>query len=118
MQVDGLEANLESPLPASLPAGAATAVFLSCTCFHREERIGGMELVVGGARRRSAASGMPRPDVHDARRLPGSFRSGFWGTVVVEPPAEVAVAARLAGGRELIAPLGTVQAAPRRQPPR
>ena len=118
MQVDGLEVNLESPLPASLPAGTATAVFLSGTCFHREERIGGLELVVGGARRRSAAYGMPRPDVHDARRVPGSFRSGFWGTVVVEPPADVAVAARLAGGRELIAPLGTVQAAPRRQPPR
>jgi hypothetical protein len=115
MTGDGLEANLESPLPASLPEGSTTAVFVSGTCFHRHERVERVELMVGGARFRPAAFGMPRPDVHDAWRLPGAFKSGFWATVVVEPPAEIAVVARLAGGRELTAPLGRVDVAP---PPR
>jgi glycosyltransferase involved in cell wall biosynthesis len=107
---DALEANLESPLPAALPRGRPTAVFLSGTCFHRRERITRVELIVGGERRRPAASGMPRPDVYDAWHAPGSFRSGFWGTVVVETPAEIAVAVRLAGGSELTAPLGAIAA--------
>jgi hypothetical protein len=112
MPGDGLEANLESPLPAALPEGSATAVFLSGTCFHRHERVERVDLAVGGARLRPAAFAMPRPDVHDAWRVPGAFRSGFWATVVVEPPAEIAVVARLAGGRELTAPLGRVDVAP------
>ena len=120
MPGEGLEANLENRLPASLPIGTTTAVFLAGTCFHRGERIVRLELVVGGARHRAAAFGMPRPDVFDAWRVPGSFRSGFWGTVTVEARGrvEISVAARLADGRELTAPLGAIEAAEPEPTPR
>lgn len=117
MTRERLEANLESPLPATLPAGSATAVFLSGTCFHPAERIARLELIVDGARTRPAAFAMPRPDVFEVWRAPGSFRSGFWGTVVIEPPAEIALAARLAGGRELTMSLASVEAAVPEPPP-
>jgi len=120
MPGDGLVVNLESPLPAALPVGSASAVFCSGTCFHRRERIVGLELVAGGVRHRPAAFGMPRPDVFDALREPGSFRSGFWGTVTVEArgPVELAAAVRLAGRRELVAPLGRIDTAAPEPPPR
>jgi glycosyltransferase involved in cell wall biosynthesis len=104
-------ANLESPLPASLPAGAATAVFCCGTCFHRHERVAALELVVDGARHQPDAIRMPRPD---GRRLgPRGFRSGFWGTVPVVAgeagSVEIALAARLASGAEEVAALGAIE---------
>lgn len=118
MSRDGLETNLESPLPTALPAGTATAVFVAGTCFHRFGRVDGLELVVDGRRSRPAAFGMPRPDVFDAWRLPRAFRSGFWATVVVEPPAEIGVAVRLGGGGEVTVPLARIDAAEPEPPPR
>jgi glycosyltransferase involved in cell wall biosynthesis len=95
-----LVAQLESPLPASLPVGAATAVFCYGTCLHRRERIARLEIVVDGRRHRPAAAGMPR-------------RSAFWGTVPVPARAapgavEVGVVARLASGAEVGTPLGRI----------
>src|SRR5688572_21620323 len=103
MPDDGLVVNLESLLPAALPAGSATAVFCSGTCFHRRERIARLELVVGGERHRPAAFAMPRPDLYDATGERRAFRSGFWGTVpvVASGAVELGVAVRLASGREL-----------------
>jgi hypothetical protein len=110
-----LVANLESPLPASLPAGTGTALYLSGTCFHRRTRIAALAILVDGARHRPAAFRMPRPDVFDADAA--GFRSGFWGTVPIaaraEPGAiELALAARPARGAELRAPLGRIEIVP------
>jgi hypothetical protein len=106
-----LVANLESPLPASLPVRTATAVFCCGTCFHRRESVTGLEIVVDGRRHRPAAVGMPRPDLFhaDAR----AFRSGFWGTVPVEArdrvgTVELSLAVSLADGTEHVAPLGRI----------
>ena len=108
-----LVANLETPLPASLPAGGATAVFVYGTCFHRDARLAGLEILVDGARHRPLATGMPRPDVFRSLRADYSFRSAFWAIVPVEARAgradvELAVAARSAGGAETVAPLGRI----------
>src|SRR5215211_5596718 len=118
-------AKLESPLPSSLPAGTATAVFCYGTCYHRHAAVAALELLVDGVRHRPAAVRMPRPDIfrmlHPAGRPspedPGlrCYRSGFWGTVPIPARAdgdrvELALAARLAGG-ELVAPLGRIEIA-------
>jgi glycosyltransferase involved in cell wall biosynthesis len=102
-------ANLETPLPASLPAGSATAVFVYGTCFHRSERVADLEILVDGVPRRPSAWGMPRPDLSGTGR-----RSAFWGTVAVEAPArpgsvELAVRARLTGGVHEVEPLGRIE---------
>jgi glycosyltransferase involved in cell wall biosynthesis len=105
-----LVAKLESPLPASLPAGTGTAVFCCGTCFHRGARIARLELVVDGARHPVDAAGMPRPDLHALG--PRAFRSGFWGTVPVPArgagTVELALAVRLASGAEEVVALGAI----------
>jgi hypothetical protein len=110
-----LVANLESPLPASLPVGTGTALYLSGTCFHRRARIADLAILVDGDRHRPEAFRMPRPDVFDADAA--GFRSGFWATVPIaaraDPGAiELALAARPARGTELRAPLGRIEIVP------
>src|SRR4051794_18916852 len=69
-------AHLESPLPAALPAGRATAVFCYGTCVGGRPRA----LLVEGRRHRVEAAGMPRRDVLAAT---GDLRSGWWATVPI-----------------------------------
>jgi glycosyltransferase involved in cell wall biosynthesis len=71
------EARLESPLPAALPAGRATALFLAGSGTDGTRRL---DVLVDGVAHRAAAAGMPRPDL-------GS-RGGWWATVPV--PARAA----------------------------
>ena len=103
-------AKLESPLPASLPAGTGTAVFCCGACFHRREDVARLELVVDGARHRVDAARMPRPDLHEGD--PRAFRSGFWGTVPVPARAagevEIGLAVRLERGDEEVVALGAI----------
>jgi glycosyltransferase involved in cell wall biosynthesis len=119
-------------LPDALPVGTSTAVFCVGVCFHAEQRIDQLAILVDGVSHEPAAFGMPRPDVSASSEHPGSaghhHLSGFWGTVPI--PARdrpgtvtVAVAARLANGVELASPLGTIDvlaqepaAAPEAQP--
>jgi glycosyltransferase involved in cell wall biosynthesis len=113
-----LLAKLESPLPASLPAGKATTIFCCGTCFHRSAIVADLDIVVDGVRHRPAAAGMPRPDLFDSE--PPAFRAGFWGTVPVaalDRPVELAVAARLTSGEELVAPLGRIEVVEPEPPP-
>jgi glycosyltransferase involved in cell wall biosynthesis len=119
-----LVADLERPLP-SLPVGRATAVFCIGTCFHSDEAVVDLELIVDDVRHRPAAFGMPRPDVFPAfREHPEDprYRSGFWATVPIEardrPGAvELQAAARLRSGAELLAPLGQIQIVEPEPPP-
>jgi glycosyltransferase involved in cell wall biosynthesis len=97
-----LAARLESPLPATLPVGVGTAVFLYGACEHAP----GLEIRVGDAAFRPDAEGMPRPDL---RAAPEGFRSGFWATVPIAPrdrPGTVEIAIT-AGGRA--ATLGRIE---------
>jgi glycosyltransferase involved in cell wall biosynthesis len=109
-----LVVRLDAPLPATLPAGSATAVFCCGACFHPAAAVSELAILVDGTRHRPAAAGMPRPDVYaETGGREHSFRSGFWGTVPIAAgergdAVELAVAARLASGRELVAPLGRI----------
>ena len=124
-EASGLVISLERPLPAELPAGTSTAVFCIGTCFHRSEAIRDLQLIVDGTRHRPAAWGMPRPDVFPAfrdRPEDPRYLSGFWATVPVEArdsgeTVTLGVAVRLAGGAELMAPVGEIGVAERREPP-
>jgi glycosyltransferase involved in cell wall biosynthesis len=69
--------RLESPLPAALAAGRATALFLSGSGAPRRR---GLRILVDGVAHRAAASGMPRPDL--------GTRDGWWATVPVPAAAD------------------------------
>ncbi len=121
-----IEVEVESRLPATLPAGKPTALFIYGSCFHRRRPVEKLEVAVNG-RRYEAVSGMPRLDLfkslhpligegevtetHDAGSLEDpelrSFRSGFWVTVDVpaQTPGELALDAVLTldgGGEESV----------------
>jgi glycosyltransferase involved in cell wall biosynthesis len=129
-----LEVTLDQPLPNTLPAGQATAVFCIGTCFHQHMRVVELTITVDGARSRPAAQRMPRLDrfreLHPNLALEQaasvkldpqsvldpelrSFRSGFWAMVPLAPceragELEVRAEARLADGTAASAPLGTI----------
>lgn len=106
----------ERPLPMSLPVGTSTAVFCAGVCFHPDDRISDLAIVVDGRRHAPAAFGMPRPDVwrEDPDRGDDRYHSGFWGTVPIPArdrpgTVEIGVVARLSSGRELTTPIGAVE---------
>jgi glycosyltransferase involved in cell wall biosynthesis len=130
-----LEATLEVPLPAAIPAGRPTAVFCFGTCFHRRQAIERLEIAVDGVPHRPTAWGMPRLDLFHSlhpsiaegeesslERDPlssddpecRSYRSGFWATVPIGARAfpgtvELRALAQLADGRQASAPLGWIE---------
>jgi glycosyltransferase involved in cell wall biosynthesis len=107
-----LVVRLETPLPASLPAGRADAVFCLGHVAHAPERIAEFALMAGGAVHRPDAWGLPRAD---------AAGEGFWGTVPVPARApgalELGVRARTESGAVLEAPLGRIAIAPPDPPP-
>ena len=127
----GLMLRLDTPLP-SVPAGRGTAVFVSGACFHRREPVAELELLVDGTRHRLAAARMPRLDLFRMLHPSGGpaspddpalrcYRSGFWATVPIEArdrpgTVELELAARLASGAEVVAPLGRIEIVEGRRP--
>ena len=101
-----LVTSLETPLPATLPAGSATALFLFGTCFHREAGVVALEVTVDGRRFPTLAAGMPKRAAEDPL-------SGFWAIVPVRPDAAgeavaVGLVARLDDGLTASATLGHI----------
>jgi len=84
MATNPLTVNLESPLPRFLRPGTSTAVYVSGTAWAAGRPVGGLELLVNGAKQRLAAVTMPRFDMPVRR-------SGFWGVIPVQAPAAGAV---------------------------
>ncbi len=98
--------NLESPLPASLPAGASIALYCSGTAWDGDRPVESLELIVGGVRQHPDAFRMPRFDMP-------CRRSGFWGIVPVCTPAgggtvELGAEVRLLGGGRARVALGQI----------
>ncbi len=121
---EGLHVEVESELPAALPVGSETSLLCCGTCFHEQEAVAGLQVVVGDARHRATALRMPRRDVaaaHPSWRH--SYRSGFWATVPVGANGRVGdslalrLAVQLRGGRECVVPLGSVAIAPAPEAP-
>jgi hypothetical protein len=117
----GLDVALENDLPARLPAGTPTAVFVFGHCFHREAAVTGLALLVDGVRHRPGAIAMPRRDLEAWRRAQGldpggrSYRSGFWAVLPVPPPTgpgpvrlAAAVTVEGHGGDETLVELGEI----------
>jgi glycosyltransferase involved in cell wall biosynthesis len=121
--------RLDTPLPRTLRVGRGTAVLCIGACFHRRQRLRGLELLVDGVTHRPTAWRMPRLDLLRLRpRGPredaegGSYRSGFWTTLPIparERPgwADLALRALLADGAEVVAPLGRIQIVEPFEPP-
>jgi glycosyltransferase involved in cell wall biosynthesis len=111
----GLTVRMDTRLPSSLPVGRGTAIFCSGACFHGSEAIRALELVVDGKPHRPAAWRMPRLDLFELSNGDGRwYRSGFWAVVPIDAHdrpgrAELSMRARLAEGRELIAPIGQIE---------
>ena len=121
-----LEVRVDAELPARLPAGSATSVFVLGTCFHRRSPIDRLELLAGEDAVDAMEHSMPRIDVYtdlhppsvwdpDTAPDPGAergYRSGFWGIVPVAMPeegaVELALRATLEDGGVSIAPLASI----------
>jgi len=117
-----LQVRIENPLPASLPVGVGTGLFCYGTCFHRQQAVQDLALLVDGDRHRPAAIGMPRRDLFDSLQEAPAYRSGFWATLPIAPrerpgAIELAAAVRLESGAELVAPLGRIDVAEHDRPP-
>jgi glycosyltransferase involved in cell wall biosynthesis len=111
-----LVVRLDAPLPASLPVGRATAVFVLGACFHRHEALSELELLVDGEPHVPAAWRMPRLDLFEAlpAALANCYRGGFWATLPIEArdrPGTVRIdaAARLESGARMVAPVGRIE---------
>jgi glycosyltransferase involved in cell wall biosynthesis len=93
-----IQAQLESPLPASLPVGRATAVWCYGTCSSGSEPIERLQILVNGSGHRPAAWATPR----------------FWATIPIEAcdrpgMLELQLAVQLRDRTELTAPLGSIE---------
>ena len=126
--------QLECELPSELAVGLGTALFVCGWCVCPQQRIRGLEFLVGGQAQPVAAHGMPRLDPFRAMHptldpfatagleadprsdedpaLHG-YRSGFWGMVKLEPGQigeglELALRAELESGETAVASLATV----------
>jgi len=108
---------LERPFPATLTVGRATALHCAGVCFHPEQPIEALAIVVDGVPHLAAAFGMPRPDLatQDGGATAQRRRhSGFWGTVPVparQRPGTLVVqlTARLADGSHCSGELGRLE---------
>ncbi len=138
----GLHVQLDSELPREVAVGDGTAMFVSGWCFSSVAPIRSLVFVLGGETQPVAAARMPRLDLFralhpaldpyatgtlsedpdsesDPRML--SYRSGFWGTVEIKPPAPpqgwtLILRAELADGRFAEVEAGTMRPAPPPQP--
>jgi glycosyltransferase involved in cell wall biosynthesis len=85
--------RLESPLPTTLVAGSASALFFSGTAMDGDRPVRGLTLLIDGAAQPVTRIAMPRFDVPERR-------GGFWTTATVRVPAgatEVLVQAQALG---------------------
>jgi len=119
-----LVVRLDMPLPAALPVGRGTAVLCLGACFHRREPLGALEVLVDGQPHQPTAWRMPRPDLFQALppELSNCYRGGFWATVPIEKRdrpgvVEIDLAARLASGARVRAPLGRIEVIEAAAPP-
>jgi glycosyltransferase involved in cell wall biosynthesis len=76
-----LRIRLESPLPSSLEAGSASALYLAGTAMDGQRPVRALTLFVDGRPHRVSRIGMPRFDVPERR-------GGWWATVGVHIPAD------------------------------
>jgi glycosyltransferase involved in cell wall biosynthesis len=137
-QETDLQVTLDSPIPASLPVGRGTALFVYGSCFHPRRRVTELKLTVDGRRVRPLASGMPRTDLYEmviagkdgtgedeAARVEAAgnaYRSAFWGFVDFPPTerprtARIGLAIELEGGERREVELSTVALDPARREP-
>jgi hypothetical protein len=90
---------IESQLPATLPAGRATALFLTGRARGTER----LAISVNGVAQEPAASGMPRPDLGD--------RSGWWATVEI-PALSAGAAVEITAAGTTLARIPVVEGLP------
>jgi glycosyltransferase involved in cell wall biosynthesis len=133
-----LSVRIESDLPTTIDRGAAQALFVCGTCFHRRKEIRDLRIGVPGEEVPPAAMGMPRPDLFEAlhpfidpvRHPRGatdpqsdedpelrSYRSGFWAIVPLSAArtndvVEIHVVGRLADGSKSRTRVTRLDAAP------
>jgi glycosyltransferase involved in cell wall biosynthesis len=102
-----LTVDLETPLPSSIPAWSATAVFCYGSYEHAREPVAEVDLLIDGRVLPPSAQGMARPDLE-------AGRSGFWAVIPIEArpaPATVALRlrAQLVGGATETAEMGEIE---------
>lgn len=116
-----LSAGLDPGVPDRLAVGRGNAMLVTGWCFHREQPVRSIQIVVGEAVHSPLARSMPRPDVLEAEGNGASTRSalhsGFWAIVPLESvtgerSVEIALDVTLAGGKCLRRALGSLTLEP------
>ncbi len=96
----GLRAGIDTRIPEDITVGKGSALYISGWCYHAEQRIRSVHILVAGNKHPVKASRMAREDVLDDQfpdpdRLGNSYRSGFW-TILSLPEIGEPVEAPLA----------------------
>jgi len=109
LQNNRLRFGLDARVPDTIIVGKGNALYLAGWCYHPENKIKDLALVIGGKTHPTKAFGMARPDIFEGQfpdyDLSGnSYRSGFWAMLAfpeIERPTEVGVdlQATLSDGR-------------------
>ena len=116
----GLRVGVDTRIPDPIIVGKGSALYISGLCYHFEQKIKNLEMLVNGQAQPVKAFNMPRqPDPDDKFPDPGgnSYRSGFWAILTfpeVSDATEVTLAVQvtLADGTTRSEPLGRVNLKP------
>jgi glycosyltransferase involved in cell wall biosynthesis len=119
---EGLISGVEIAPPAELAVGRGSAFAIGGYCYHPHRETSELWIELGGERQPIAHAGLPRLDGY-VRGGERGFRSGFLARVRLAPRSvpeepELRLVARLAGGGEASASLGTLRLLPEPAPPR
>ena len=79
---NGLSVGIDTRIPEPLIVGKGSALYVSGLCYHFEQKVKNLELLVDGQAQPVKAFNMPRqnlPNDQFADSGGNSYRSGFWG---------------------------------------
>lgn len=113
-----LHFGIDVPLPPVLHCGLGSSSYLSGWCFHEEQPIRELTLLVNRRAQRVSEHGLYRADVEIEQDANAEFSKrfcGFWTLLDIQPPAEgapieILVQATLADGRRSRASIGYFRA--------
>jgi glycosyltransferase involved in cell wall biosynthesis len=118
---NGLSVGIDTRIPEPLIVGKGSALYVSGLCYHFEQKVKNLELLVDGQAQPVKAFNMPRqnlPNDQFADSGGNSYRSGFWGILTfpeISAPTRAPLALQVTLGNGLICQeqLATLKLEPR-----
>jgi glycosyltransferase involved in cell wall biosynthesis len=105
---NGLRVGIDTRIPEPIIVGKGSALYVSGLCYHFEQKVKNLELLVDGQAQPVKAFNMPRQNLPNDQ-FPdsgaNSYRSGFWGILTfpeISAPIQVPLALQVTLGNGLI----------------